>query len=99
LHFIRKHGTEEVPPLWRELFNELKQTITIKPNVKFYLSSKVTVPLTIGYFKPIILFPIALVNNLDIKHVESILLHELAHIRRHDYLLNFIKIIIETILF
>jgi len=66
--------------------------------VSLYFSEHVQIPLTIGYFKPIIIFPIALINNLDTEQVEAILMHELAHIKRHDYLLNILQCIMETIL-
>jgi hypothetical protein len=46
------------------------------------------VPLTLGFFKPVILLPVAMANNLTLEQTEAILLHELAHIRRNDYLLN-----------
>ena len=53
----------------------------------------------IGALKPVILLPIATINYLTTEQVETILLHELAHIKRHDYLLNIFQTIAETILF
>ena len=53
----------------------------------------------IGFFKPVVLFPIALATQLDLKQVEAILIHELSHIRRNDYLINLVKTCIETLLF
>jgi hypothetical protein len=53
----------------------------------------------IGFFKPAILLPLAAFNNLSIQQIEAILLHELAHIRRNDYLLNLIQCVIDTLLF
>ncbi|RZM22267.1 MAG: M56 family metallopeptidase, partial [Pedobacter sp.] len=57
------------------------------------------VPLVLGFLKPVVLFPVALANNMDLNQVEAILIHELSHIRRNDYLLNLVKTAIETILF
>ncbi|MGF1924905.1 MAG: M56 family metallopeptidase, partial [Bacteroidia bacterium] len=71
----------------------------ISKPVNFLLSSKVNVPLVVGYFKPVVLFPIALANQLEIKQVEAILIHELSHIRRNDYILNLLKTVIETLMF
>ncbi|MCY1520574.1 BlaR1 peptidase M56 [compost metagenome] len=73
--------------------------LDIHKKVKFFLSSNVNVPLVIGYFKPVVLFPVALATQLEMRHVEAILIHELAHIRRNDYILNLIKTLIETLLF
>src|SRR5690606_29706172 len=73
--------------------------LQIKQRVRFHLSEKVSVPMVLGHLKPIILFPVALVSNLELAQVEAILTHELAHIKRRDYLLNLLKVAIETILF
>jgi len=84
---------------WQHMFGRLLKEFQIKRKVGFFLSEKVQIPTVIGYFKPIILFPFAAVTALDIKQVESILIHEITHIRRHDYALNLIKCLIEAILF
>jgi hypothetical protein len=55
--------------------------------------------MTFGHFKPIILFPIGLINQLSTSEVEAILLHELAHIKRHDFLVNVFQNTVEIILF
>lgn len=99
LNFIRKTGVSGAPEAWVESLNDLKTKIGINSNIILQLSNKITVPLTLGHFKPIILFPFTLVNNLDITQVEAIILHELSHIKRCDYLLNLIKISIETLMF
>lgn len=88
-----------VPASWANVFNEMRNKLKLQQTIGFYLSDKVNVPLVLGYFKPIVLFPIALASQLDLNQVEAILIHELSHIRRNDYLLNLIKTIIETILF
>lgn len=88
-----------VPEAWANVFETMVSRLNLKQQIGFYLSEKVNVPLVIGYFKPVVLFPVALATQLDIHQVEAILIHELSHIRRNDYLLNLIKTGIETILF
>jgi bla regulator protein BlaR1 len=88
-----------VPQEWQAVFIALTSKLNLRRKTGFYLSENVNVPLVIGYFKPIVLFPIALTTQLDMNQVEAILIHELSHIRRNDYLLNLIKTGIETILF
>jgi beta-lactamase regulating signal transducer with metallopeptidase domain len=56
-------------------------------------------PLTIGYLKPLILLPLASINNLTVQQVEAVLLHELSHIKRFDYLVNILVSIIHTLLY
>jgi bla regulator protein blaR1 len=96
---LKKGAREAVSQEWLHIFNALLREFDIKRKVGFYLSEKVQIPTVIGYFKPIILFPLAAVTALDIKQVESILIHEITHIRRHDYAINLIKCLIEALLF
>jgi len=88
-----------VPQEWQVAFIALTSKLNLRRKISFYLSANVNVPLVIGYFKPVVLFPIALTTQLDMNQVEAILIHELSHIRRNDYLLNLIKTGIETVLF
>ena len=99
LRKLRNGPHEEVPADWQKTFMVLIAKMGLSANVRFQLSSYVNVPLVIGYLKPIVLFPVALTSQLDIHQVEAILIHELSHIRRNDYLLNLFKTAIETILF
>lgn len=64
-----------------------------------FLSEKMLIPFTAGFIKPMILFPVALLNRLSEEQVEAILLHEMAHIKRHDYLFNILQRIMEIVLF
>ncbi|RZK26771.1 MAG: peptidase M56 [Flavobacterium sp.] len=99
LEAIKKEGHEQAPEDWQIAFLGLIEKLGLRKEVKFRLSTLVNVPLVVGYLKPMVLFPVALVAQLDIHQVEAILIHELSHIRRNDYLLNLIKTAVETILF
>lgn len=83
----------------RELFNNLKKRIPFPPEAKLWLSQAITSPITFGYIKPIILFPIGLCTKLSISQIEGLLIHEMAHIIRKDYLFNFLQGLVETFLF
>lgn len=84
---------------WFALFIKLTNKLKIRKHIVFKLSEHVQVPLVVGYMKPVILFPLALALQMDIKQVEAILIHELSHVRRDDYMLNLVKTMIDTILF
>lgn len=99
LKTLKKSNTVPIPAEWNVVFQAILVQLKINKPINFYLSAKVNVPLVIGYFKPVVLFPIALAAQLDLKQVEAILIHELSHIRRNDYALNLIKTVIETLLF
>lgn len=99
LSILKKQGLQSVPENWEIVFESLLGKLGLRQQVNFKLSALVNVPIVVGYLKPIVLFPIALVAQLEINQVEAILIHELSHIRRNDYLLNLIKTAVETILF
>lgn len=96
---IRNTGISKIDVEWRLFINKLSAQLGIKRPVRIFVSSIVNSPLTIGFFKPVILVPIACINHLTTAQLEAVLLHELAHIRRHDYLLNIFLSVVEIFLF
>ena len=88
------------PGVELKLFTELKAYhFGIRRKVKLWLSTAVHTPVTFGYFKPIILLPVSLLNNISTEQAETLILHELTHIRTNDYLLNWFLVVAETIFF
>ena len=85
---LTRHGLSKLPSELRVFVSATSTRMGIRPTVSAWLSSKVDVPLTLGHLKPVILLPVAMINHLTPQQVEAILVHELAHIRRHDYLLH-----------
>ena len=92
-------GLQKADPEWRIFLQQAVQQMSIKKNVQIWLSSLVDTPVTLGFLKPVILLPIAAVNHLSIKQAEAIILHELNHIRRNDYLVNLLIACVDVILF
>lgn len=80
-------------------FNELAKQINLTKAPKLLISLHVDVPMAIGWLKPVVLLPASMVTGLNSAQLEMLILHELAHIRRHDYLVNFIQSIIELLFF
>ncbi len=93
------HGLQKANPEWRTFLQQAVGHMGIKKNVQVWLSSMVDTPLTIGFWKPIILLPVAAINHLDLQQAEAIILHELNHIRRNDYLVNLLVACVDVILF
>lgn len=81
------------------LFEELQSKLAINKIVRLVQSKHVSIPSVVGYLKPIILLPIGLTSGLSINQIEAILLHELSHIKRHDFLINIIQSLIEVLYF
>ncbi len=79
--------------------NTLLDRILFSQSVKLELSETISSPMILGVFRPIILIPVSLLSGLTLEQLELILLHELAHIRRYDPLLNALQSGIETLFF
>jgi beta-lactamase regulating signal transducer with metallopeptidase domain len=99
VNVIRKYGLSKATVEWRMFVRKVAAQMGIKKPVHIWVSELVTSPVTIGYIKPVILVPLAAVNQLSTQQLEAVLLHELAHIRRFDYLLNLILKFIQSILY
>lgn len=71
----------------------------IKRKVTIGISERIKSPITFGFLKPVILLPVAAINQLSTQQVEAIILHELSHIKRNDYLVNFISKLIVALMY
>ncbi len=96
---LKYRGTTLPGATWQQMLAKCRDISGINSRVQLFFSTRVTVPMVMGTLKPVILVPVALANQLSTREAEAILLHELAHIRRHDYLVNMIQLFIETLLF
>ena len=85
-------------PLQQQM-SRFADKLNITQKVTVGLSNMVDVPCITGYFKPIILLPFTLSTYLSSEEIEAILMHELAHIKRNDYLINLLQQVITTLLF
>ncbi len=99
INWFRNNKNLKLDNYLSNISNQLSSNFRLIKTVSVYLSDKICVPLTLGFIKPIIVFPIALINQLSAEQTEAILLHELAHIKRNDYLLNLLLGIVRSFLF
>lgn len=95
----RRDETSTVNPIWLQSLSRLKALLGISKPVLLLQSGIAEVPVVIGYLRPVILFPAGMLAGMPPEHVEYILLHELAHIRRHDYLINLFQTFAEGLFF
>jgi beta-lactamase regulating signal transducer with metallopeptidase domain len=84
---------------WQERLRHLSKKLRLKQSVLLLESQLVRVPTTVGWLRPVILLPASALTGLTPQQLESVLAHELAHIRRHDYLVNLFQVVVETLLF
>ncbi len=84
---------------WVEKIKKWSVSLKIKKTVSLVESEKISSPITIGFLKPFIFFPVGMLSGLPAEQIEAIILHEMAHIARKDYMVNILQSVIETILF
>lgn len=84
---------------WRETLARLARQLRVSRTVRLCESALVEVPTVIGWLRPVILVPASALTGLSAPQLEALLAHELAHIRRHDYLVNLLQSVVETVLF
>lgn len=96
---IRQHGLIKMDLSWKLFVTKTAGLMGIKRNVSIWISDQIISPVTIGFLKPLILIPAAVVNQLSVQQIEAVILHELSHIRRHDYIINIVINFIRVILY
>jgi beta-lactamase regulating signal transducer with metallopeptidase domain len=83
----------------KEMTTRLAAVMGLNRKFELLESAQAVVPAVIGWLKPVVIVPTSLISGLSPAELESLLAHELAHIRRHDYLVNLLQTVIETVLF
>ncbi len=99
LHQLRHRNIHPPTERWQSELRRLCGLLGISKTVRLLESERVQVPVTIGYLKPLVLVPFGLLASLSPEQAETVLLHELAHIRRKDYLVNLLQCVVETVFF
>ena len=95
---LRRKGTP--PEEWiAELGRSVAKRTGLTRAFRILISSISDTPAVVGWLRPVILLPAATVAGLSVEQLETILAHEIAHIRRHDYLVNLLQVLVETLLF
>ena len=96
---LSAQGTSPVPDACRAALARLAARLEVRRTVRLFESHLVDVPIAIGWLRPVVLLPATAFTGLTVDQLDAILAHELAHIRRHDYVVNLAQSVIETVLF
>ena len=96
---LQHYGLMTVPVSLQEQLQVLARRLGIGVVVRIAESTLVSVPMVVGYLRPIVLLPASVLTGLTPAQLESLLAHELAHVRRHDWIVNALQVVIETLLF
>ncbi|MDA3865587.1 MAG: M56 family metallopeptidase, partial [Salinivirgaceae bacterium] len=100
--YVRRLRTHKLQPIgneWIVKIEEIATKLNINQKIRSFFSPLVESPLTLGFIKPILLFPFSAFSGLSTREIEAIIAHELAHIKRHDYLFNILQSLIEILFF
>ena len=96
---LHRASFDAIPSRWERACSRLAVLLGVTRLVRVVDSPFVDTPTVIGWMRPVILLPIAALAGLSPSQVDAILAHELAHIRRHDFLVNLLQTLAETLLF
>jgi GWxTD domain-containing protein len=94
-----RRGVCNPPDVWNHRLAQLRARLQISAPVTMLESCVAEVPAVMGWLRPVILVPAGLLAGMSATQIEAILIHELAHIRRGDYLINVIQNVVESFLF
>ncbi len=96
---LTKKGVYAPQDQLNKRFNELALQLKLIVMPRLLISAKAEIPMAVGWLKPVVLLPASMLSGLTPAQLEMLLLHELAHIKRHDYLVNFMQTLVEILLF
>lgn len=96
---LKRQGVSSPDKSFQDLCKVWADRLHIRQTIRLLESTRVSEPLTFGFWKPVILFPLGMFAHLSPAQVEALLLHELAHIRRYDYLVNLVQLALEVCFF
>jgi Zn-dependent protease with chaperone function len=95
---LRK-ASHPAPQEWELVIQRTAARVRVSTPVRLLVSSLAEVPMVVGWLRPVILVPVTSLTGLPIEQMTALLAHELAHIRRRDYLVNLLQRMAETLLF
>lgn len=98
IHSLQQHASP-IDEAWRNQLQELTAKLNLQKIIQLAESKMIESPITVGFLKPMILVPAGMFTGLTPAEIETILLHELIHIKRHDYVVNVVQTVVESIFF
>lgn len=96
---VRRRDVQIVSDGLRRAVRRLARDLGITRPIGLFESPWIDAPTVIGWLRPTILLPVGALTGLSVQQIEAVLSHELAHIKRHDYLVNVLQHLAETVFF
>jgi len=99
IHRLRRRALRQPVCEWQGVAETIARRLRLSRAVRVVETAAASVPVVIGWLRPVILLPVRAMTGLTREQIELVLAHELAHIRRHDFLLNAFQSVVESLLF
>ena len=99
LRRLRTSAVAVADPRWQIWVDLVRRRLGIRRPVDLLRSARLDVPVLLGWIRPVIVVPTSALTGICPRSLEALLLHELAHVRRHDFLVNSMQAVVETVLF
>jgi bla regulator protein blaR1 len=99
IYTLRTYQVGPLPLQWKRRIPSLAKTAGVSGRISVRISKRVSIPVVIGFLKPVILLPLAMMSSLSPDQVEAVLLHEFRHIRNKDHYINFFQNLLEILFF
>jgi bla regulator protein blaR1 len=99
IYYLKSRMNFPPDEYWTDMLQRLASRSGISKSIELVESAIVRTPMVIGHFKPMILFPMGVINRLAPAEVEAILAHEIAHVMRHDFLFNIFQSVVEALFY
>ena len=96
---LRRCGVSPARDEVLDASRRVSMRLGLRRAVRVLQSTVAPMPIALGWLRPVILLPVALVTSMPAAQLEAILAHELAHVRRHDFLVNLLQTLVETVFF
>lgn len=96
---LKHRRIRPVEDYWHDKLASLAKTIGLKEKVLLLESYLIESPVTLGYWRPVILLPVGLLTTIPVAQIEAVLLHELHHIKYRDYCVNLFQTSLEIVFF
>lgn len=99
IHSIVHNHSQIIDSMFSDHFVRMADEMGISRKIRWMTSHLVDVPMTVGWLRPVILIPCSVLSSLPPLQLDAIVAHELAHIRRYDFVVNILQSVLEALLF
>ena len=99
IYYLKSRMNFPTDEYWESMMHRLAHQAGISKPIQLVESAMVRTPMVVGHLKPLILFPLGVINRLSPQEVEAILAHEIAHVMRHDYVFNILQSVVEALFY